>query len=1051
MRDDHDQLKKKSCLIVNMMPSSSSAPTSEYGFRNLLKPSNKEDKDTFRTELPRQLPLMEDFDRILPGISAKLKENKALIAGGSIVSMMMNEVVNDVDIYVHPNGGVNLLNYLVESSKEIVYGGGAFTYGKAGFMTQNHILIRYCLKVRDVDVDVMFVDPFVEISDIIRHFDLSCSMFSFNGEKVQAEHELANDIIRERPAKFYLMPWYKEYLIKGNWTTLRRIRKYQRRLDTTIQLELPDHVAPDPPLKKMYVPRFVTKFLKLVPYKYATVFVDALDNLKRKKRAPMNLDLNTMFSGSLQLDLFMEMREEMKTRQQKHPPLLLSLTNVDYLDYFFEDVPLAISVGQRLRFCYSIILGNYYNRDELIVNYGSLLQTQKKKFEYMLPYMPFYKQEMLKFNLEVIKIVERMERGEIDEWKLMLQLLTDAEKKKSSNNEYLYNPATLILVPHAKSSCVRCVVPENRLNRGGSSSRFSFALFPFLVTPTARTEGEFADRSYYKPRNTMRHTCEDQITLYHYDLEGVGDFAQGAYTFTHDVLYTHSNPDWYWMSEEEEQGRSVKVIVKWPAFFPMNRYCHYMDEDQQTARKDSVFILPPACWVVEDIYIFAPKETYVQKEVFIRPLFVFLDSQPGFSDAVFKYSRIDRRSMGVFFKEYGPGVKTMDALSSVATPMSVDLSQMGSRLRKAYPSCQKLNYYSTENDDCWGRFLGEEELASLKEKIAIHCLRRVQNPATRAVLCGIGRAMHKPQSFNSTKLFPNRKKQVSIAELTWRETTTSQQWNTRKELTSIESCPMFRGEGAFNTTWVIEDASLGRDSTPLLLRVSKRLYKDEKKLFDQEIHRGRKLAEAGAAPRMLDFFESPTNDIRDIFKITNDASQCGDMPPLAGHLVVVLEYYKYSLWGYVRSKFTPGFGMLWSPSKELIDSVTSCIQTIANHGTCCFDIKPENIVMNSELDLRFIDFGSDFCKDYSPEENDLCEISRFIMILLFYTHMVRQVRKVDFSTEILDFMKEMTRRIWTESLLPKSWYKLANDVTDIYFDSSFFNSLDQFKADFALE
>ena len=33
----------------------------------------------------------------------------------------------------------------------------AFAYGKAGFMTQNHILIRYRLKVRGVDVDVMFV------------------------------------------------------------------------------------------------------------------------------------------------------------------------------------------------------------------------------------------------------------------------------------------------------------------------------------------------------------------------------------------------------------------------------------------------------------------------------------------------------------------------------------------------------------------------------------------------------------------------------------------------------------------------------------------------------------------------------------------------------------------------------------------------------------------------------------------------------------------------------------------------------------------------------
>ena len=267
-------------------------------------------------EISESLTVHAYFENIVPGLSRMLLDYNAFIAGGSVLSILKGLDVNDVDIYVHPKDGVDLVKSLmrIDNSCGVTYGGGA-TYGK-GFMKLNHILVRYCLKLNGVDIDVMFVDPFISIPTVIQHFDLSCSMFSFNGIKLEAQLPIATHALMQAP-RYYLMPWYKGFVIDGNPTTRHRIKKYGHRLGTSVQLEVPPGEIVPQPLPKMHLPHFLVSFLREASFDVVGILDDVLPDVID--------NLDSQHDPDTQFRIF--------TAIAARTPL--SLSNVGYLRYVY--------------------------------------------------------------------------------------------------------------------------------------------------------------------------------------------------------------------------------------------------------------------------------------------------------------------------------------------------------------------------------------------------------------------------------------------------------------------------------------------------------------------------------------------------------------------------------------------------------------------------------------------------------------------------------------------------------------------------------------------
>lgn len=170
------------------------------------------------------------------------------------------------------------------------------------------------------------------------------------------------------------------------------------------------------------------------------------------------------------------------------------------------------------------------------------------------------------------------------------------------------------------SKCVQheCKTDALTDERSGDSALFSPTFLPFAVQITM-----LGNSSACKERNRMLHTCDDELLLTHlvdavaFPIERA---RKGARLYTHDVLYTHSDPEWWWLTEE----KPVQVTVQWPASWPFTSNCAYV---QGAKKNDHVCILPPAAWSVIDARR-ADDDEHVAFSLFVRPVCIMLDVHP---------------------------------------------------------------------------------------------------------------------------------------------------------------------------------------------------------------------------------------------------------------------------------------------------------------------------------------------------------------------------------------------------------------------------------------
>lgn len=176
----------------------------------------------------------------------KLRESRALVAGGSVVCSLINRRIHDIDVYVNYSRAFSLMKHLLTRlnvhSWNIHTGS---TYDQS-FFRRNNIMLRVPFVKRvqrrrrdhrnfhfvnhnqvheTFQIDVIVVPDEVELEDVIGNFDLSFCESWWDGNRV---FSMDADSIRERHGR--LKPAYWATLFKQlNLFTIRRIKKYQKR------------------------------------------------------------------------------------------------------------------------------------------------------------------------------------------------------------------------------------------------------------------------------------------------------------------------------------------------------------------------------------------------------------------------------------------------------------------------------------------------------------------------------------------------------------------------------------------------------------------------------------------------------------------------------------------------------------------------------------------------------------------------------------------------------------------------------------------------------
>lgn len=175
-----------------------------------------------------------------------VKDAHAVVAGGSVLSALIDKPINDLDVYVHYSYAFQLIMRLMNDCKFSTKSWKIHTgsmYDES-FFRRNQILLRVPLykpfrrgrrdhRVQfgnqplseDFQIDIIVIPDEVNLEDVVTNFDLTFCETWWDGDKVYASDP---DGIRFREGKLKPAYW-KCFFQDLNWFTIRRLRKYRSR------------------------------------------------------------------------------------------------------------------------------------------------------------------------------------------------------------------------------------------------------------------------------------------------------------------------------------------------------------------------------------------------------------------------------------------------------------------------------------------------------------------------------------------------------------------------------------------------------------------------------------------------------------------------------------------------------------------------------------------------------------------------------------------------------------------------------------------------------
>lgn len=157
-----------------------------------------------------------------------LTKTGALLAGGSVLSSINNEEVQDLDIYVNILNSEELIDYMLSIGFTV---NSTFTkiapaYDQS-FMKKNKIFARILLHNKNYrPIDIMLIEESTTPLQVVQNFDLSFCEVWYDSSDNKLKGNLKDAVSK----KGYLEPEYTESLLKHfNIFILKRIRKYVKK------------------------------------------------------------------------------------------------------------------------------------------------------------------------------------------------------------------------------------------------------------------------------------------------------------------------------------------------------------------------------------------------------------------------------------------------------------------------------------------------------------------------------------------------------------------------------------------------------------------------------------------------------------------------------------------------------------------------------------------------------------------------------------------------------------------------------------------------------
>jgi len=188
----------------------------DENYRNIDDPPEVKNINLVKEELK------DFFNDSVDEFSTLLKNSNALLAGGSILSMITGALVKDLDIYV----SIDKLKYFIDGLKKIFDSVKyrlveSSKYCKS-FLRKNGIKKIYTLNDKDnKKIDIMSIRNNRTPLQVVNNFDLTFCQTWYDGEHVYASHP---DHIKDRAG--VLQGDYVPLFIAGNRFLRDRVKKY---------------------------------------------------------------------------------------------------------------------------------------------------------------------------------------------------------------------------------------------------------------------------------------------------------------------------------------------------------------------------------------------------------------------------------------------------------------------------------------------------------------------------------------------------------------------------------------------------------------------------------------------------------------------------------------------------------------------------------------------------------------------------------------------------------------------------------------------------------
>jgi len=174
---------------------------------------------------------------LLGGIFTAVKNTNSCIAGGSLLSYINKDKVNDLDIYVPSNEYINFLKYIIGPGGTIVQLRKMYILNQNlsskyddSFFKKNKIRLRYSFKIKGknnskLKVDIMIIDT--DYLKVVTNFDLTFCEIFYDGTSIYTTSKQNFENIKLK--KGILKPDYHKSFRDNNKFIHNRLKKYMEK------------------------------------------------------------------------------------------------------------------------------------------------------------------------------------------------------------------------------------------------------------------------------------------------------------------------------------------------------------------------------------------------------------------------------------------------------------------------------------------------------------------------------------------------------------------------------------------------------------------------------------------------------------------------------------------------------------------------------------------------------------------------------------------------------------------------------------------------------